>query len=175
MSLSLTKCSRPGPSCRRCRSSHRAPPLLTADELAGAEAAVATALRPDSPARVLQAALARYEAEPGVHSWLDQFWPCRYLGRRAAARPGSCWSRPPRSRPPRVQAGRVLDLRGAVADHVTHHGVPAHPELRGGPRHHPVPVTDFGDRTRPGAPRQALPWPDRRRVQAAEGVRRAGP
>jgi SAM-dependent methyltransferase len=57
-------------------------PLLTAEELARTRAAVEDFLRPDSPARVLQSALASYDAEPGVHSWLDTFWPYRYLGRR---------------------------------------------------------------------------------------------
>ena len=57
-------------------------PLLTDDEIATTEAAVAAFLRPDSPAHTLQAALERYDASPGVHSWLDRFWPSRYLGRR---------------------------------------------------------------------------------------------
>ncbi|KIA61078.1 choline/carnitine O-acyltransferase [Nocardia vulneris] len=57
-------------------------PLLTADELATTEAAVADLLRPDSPARTLHAALAEYDATSGVGSWLDLFWPSRYLGRR---------------------------------------------------------------------------------------------
>ncbi|MFC9974362.1 choline/carnitine O-acyltransferase [Spirillospora sp. NPDC127200] len=57
-------------------------PLLTAGELAETEAAVADFLRPDSAARKLHAALERYDAEPGVRSWLDTFWPYRYLGRR---------------------------------------------------------------------------------------------
>lgn len=57
-------------------------PLLTDDELAATEAAVASFLHPDSPAHRLQAALERYDAGPGVHSWLDRFWPARYLGRR---------------------------------------------------------------------------------------------
>ncbi|MGP4016606.1 choline/carnitine O-acyltransferase [Saccharopolyspora sp. 5N708] len=57
-------------------------PLLTPDELATTEAAVAAFLHPDSPARTLHAALERYDADPDVHSWLDTFWPYRYLGRR---------------------------------------------------------------------------------------------
>lgn len=57
-------------------------PLLTADELAVTEAAVASFLRPDSPGRKLHAALEQYNASDGVHSWLDTFWPSRYLGRR---------------------------------------------------------------------------------------------
>ncbi|MBB5158403.1 choline/carnitine O-acyltransferase [Saccharopolyspora phatthalungensis] len=57
-------------------------PLLSADELATTEAAVSRFLRPDSPARALQAALEQYDAEEGVRSWLDAFWPYRYLGRR---------------------------------------------------------------------------------------------
>ena len=57
-------------------------PLLTEDERAETEAAVAAFLHPDSPAHALQAALERFDAAPGVRSWLDRFWPARYLGRR---------------------------------------------------------------------------------------------
>jgi carnitine O-acetyltransferase len=57
-------------------------PLLTDEQLAETEAAVDDFLRPGSPAHALHAALARYDASPGVHSWLDRFWPSRYLGRR---------------------------------------------------------------------------------------------
>ncbi|MGW1376192.1 choline/carnitine O-acyltransferase [Streptomyces sp. NPDC002446] len=57
-------------------------PLLTADELAATEAEVAAYLRPGGPGRILQAALEEYDATEGVHSWLDTFWPYRYLGRR---------------------------------------------------------------------------------------------
>jgi carnitine O-acetyltransferase len=57
-------------------------PLLTADELAATEAAVASFRRPGSSAHTLQAALERYNSTEGVHSWLDTFWPSRYLGRR---------------------------------------------------------------------------------------------
>jgi carnitine O-acetyltransferase len=57
-------------------------PLLTAEELATTEAAVASFARPGSPARKLHAALERYNADEGVHSWLDMFWRSRYLGRR---------------------------------------------------------------------------------------------
>lgn len=57
-------------------------PLLTADQLAVTEAEVTAFLRADGPGRVLQAALEEYDATEGVHSWLDTFWPYRYLGRR---------------------------------------------------------------------------------------------
>ena len=57
-------------------------PLLTEDELARTEAAVADFLAPDSPAHELQAALEAYDRSDGVLSWLDTFWPYRYLGRR---------------------------------------------------------------------------------------------
>src|SRR5690625_2899239 len=57
-------------------------PLLDKDDLAATEAAVASLLEPDSPAHVLHQALEAYDAEPGVGSWLDRFWPDRYLGRR---------------------------------------------------------------------------------------------
>ncbi|MGV9673662.1 choline/carnitine O-acyltransferase [Nocardia sp. NPDC003482] len=57
-------------------------PLLTEDEYAETEAALADLRRPDGPGRKLHADLARFDAEPGVASWLDEFWPARYLGRR---------------------------------------------------------------------------------------------
>ncbi|MEV5540012.1 choline/carnitine O-acyltransferase [Saccharopolyspora shandongensis] len=57
-------------------------PLLDEDELAATEAAVRAFQSPGSPAHALQAALERYDAEEGVRSWLDTFWPYRYLGRR---------------------------------------------------------------------------------------------
>ncbi|MGH3932457.1 MAG: choline/carnitine O-acyltransferase, partial [Pseudonocardiaceae bacterium] len=57
-------------------------PLLTPDDMAVTETAVASFLRPGSPARTLHAALEQYDASDGVHSWLDTFWPYRYLGRR---------------------------------------------------------------------------------------------
>ncbi|MBH0774677.1 choline/carnitine O-acyltransferase [Nocardia bovistercoris] len=57
-------------------------PLLTDDELATTEAAVDDLLRADGQGRVLHEALREYDATPGVGSWLDLFWPSRYLGRR---------------------------------------------------------------------------------------------
>ncbi len=57
-------------------------PLLTEEERARTEAAVTAFLQPDSPARTLHAELERYNAAEGVRSWLDRFWPARYLGRR---------------------------------------------------------------------------------------------
>jgi carnitine O-acetyltransferase len=57
-------------------------PLLTDAELKQTEAAVEEFLAPGSVARELQAALAEYDASPGVASWLDAFWDRRYLGRR---------------------------------------------------------------------------------------------
>ncbi len=57
-------------------------PLLTDEQRAQTEAEVAAFQRPGGPGRVLHAALEEYEASPGVHSWLDTFWPYRYLGRR---------------------------------------------------------------------------------------------
>ncbi|MFB7723841.1 choline/carnitine O-acyltransferase [Nocardia sp. NPDC056100] len=61
---------------------HWSAPLLSSDEYAATAAAVEDLLRPDSPARTLHADLQRFDAEPGVGSWLDEFWPSRYLGRR---------------------------------------------------------------------------------------------
>lgn len=57
-------------------------PLLTDEQRSVTEAAVAEFLRPDSPARTLHAALEEFDASDGVRSWLDLFWPSRYLGRR---------------------------------------------------------------------------------------------
>lgn len=57
-------------------------PLLTADELEETRRAVASYVQPGSPAHTLHAALEQYDASEGVHSWLDTFWPYRYLGRR---------------------------------------------------------------------------------------------
>ncbi|WP_328860320.1 choline/carnitine O-acyltransferase [Streptomyces sp. NBC_00306] len=57
-------------------------PLLSAGELEATRAEVAEFLRPDGPGRVLHGALEEYDAAEGVHSWLDTFWPYRYLGRR---------------------------------------------------------------------------------------------
>jgi carnitine O-acetyltransferase len=57
-------------------------PLLTDEELTQTKAAVTELLAPGSPGRTLHAALARYHNTDGVHSWLDTFWPYRYLGRR---------------------------------------------------------------------------------------------
>ncbi len=57
-------------------------PLLTDDEFAQTERALEDLLRPDGPGRKLHADLVRFDATPGVGSWLDEFWPSRYLGRR---------------------------------------------------------------------------------------------
>jgi carnitine O-acetyltransferase len=57
-------------------------PLLTETELATTRAAVEEFLKPEGPARVLHADLERFDERPDVRSWLDDFWPHRYLGRR---------------------------------------------------------------------------------------------
>jgi carnitine O-acetyltransferase len=57
-------------------------PLLTPEQLAETESAVAELLAPDSPAHALHADLVAYDARPDVASWLDDFWRDRYLGRR---------------------------------------------------------------------------------------------
>ncbi|MQY06563.1 choline/carnitine O-acyltransferase [Actinomadura macrotermitis] len=57
-------------------------PLLTEEELAATRAEVAAFLEPGGTGRRLHAELAAYDAAEGVHSWLDTFWPYRYLGRR---------------------------------------------------------------------------------------------
>jgi carnitine O-acetyltransferase len=57
-------------------------PLLTDTDYAETERTLDDLLRPDGPARTLHADLQRFDASPGVDSWLDEFWPSRYLGRR---------------------------------------------------------------------------------------------
>jgi carnitine O-acetyltransferase len=57
-------------------------PLLTEPEMAATRAEVDAFGRPGGPGRRLHAALEQYDATEGVHSWLDTFWPYRYLGRR---------------------------------------------------------------------------------------------
>ena len=57
-------------------------PLLTPDQYAQTAAEVVTFLDPDGPGRPLHAALEKFDASEGVQSWLDLFWPYRYLGRR---------------------------------------------------------------------------------------------
>ncbi len=57
-------------------------PLLTAEQLAETEAAVAAFRAPDGPGPRLHAALEEHNNGPGVRSWLDRFWARRYLGRR---------------------------------------------------------------------------------------------
>lgn len=57
-------------------------PLLTEEEFADTEAAVQEFGRADGPGPKLHADLVRYNADPATHSWLDTFWPARYLGRR---------------------------------------------------------------------------------------------
>ena len=83
-------------------------PLLGEDELAATEAAVRDFLAEDSPARDLQATLEAYDSAAGVRSWLDTFWPYRYLGRRdriALTRTSSSCSRTSRPTKPRGRPG----------------------------------------------------------------------
>ncbi|WP_018811390.1 choline/carnitine O-acyltransferase [Salinispora pacifica] len=57
-------------------------PLLTAQEFADTEAAVREFEQADGPGPKLHADLVRYNEDTATHSWLDYFWPARYLGRR---------------------------------------------------------------------------------------------
>lgn len=57
-------------------------PLLMPDEVAATQEELTAFLAPEGPGRVLQAALEEYDSAEGVNSWLDTFWPYRYLGRR---------------------------------------------------------------------------------------------
>ncbi|ACY97498.1 MULTISPECIES: choline/carnitine O-acyltransferase [Thermomonospora] len=55
-------------------------PLLTEEELAATKAELEAFA--SGPGPILHAELERFNAAEGVHSWLDEFWPSRYLGRR---------------------------------------------------------------------------------------------
>ncbi|MCD2195047.1 choline/carnitine O-acyltransferase [Actinomycetospora endophytica] len=55
-------------------------PLLDDDQIAQTKAAVDQLVTGPGPG--LQAALEEYAAAPTTHSWLDEFWESRYLGRR---------------------------------------------------------------------------------------------
>ncbi|EID55723.1 choline/carnitine O-acyltransferase [Saccharomonospora xinjiangensis] len=57
-------------------------PLLDDEQRAVTEKAVAEFVGDDSPARTLHAALEEFDNAEGTRSWLDLFWPSRYLGRR---------------------------------------------------------------------------------------------
>lgn len=57
-------------------------PLLSEQERHQTEHAVDELLVPGGDGERLHEALASYEKEPGVASWLDEFWRDRYLGRR---------------------------------------------------------------------------------------------
>ncbi len=57
-------------------------PLLDQEQLAATTAATDELLSPQSPAHTLHADLGRFAAREDVASWLDEFWPRRYLGRR---------------------------------------------------------------------------------------------
>ena len=55
-------------------------PLLTAEELTETQAAIKAFA--EGAGDQLQAAIKEYNQQEGVHSWLDEFWSSRYLGRR---------------------------------------------------------------------------------------------
>lgn len=57
-------------------------PLLTPEELAETERELDKFCNPDGPGPKLQEALQKFDTTEGVYSWLDMFWPYRYLGRR---------------------------------------------------------------------------------------------
>ncbi|MGH1419729.1 MAG: choline/carnitine O-acyltransferase [Hyphomicrobiaceae bacterium] len=57
-------------------------PLLTEDEYSQTRDSLEQFVRPGGPGEALHNDLLRYNSEPGVHSWLDDFWSQRYLGRR---------------------------------------------------------------------------------------------
>ncbi len=57
-------------------------PLLTAEEIAQTREAIAQFAHADGPGQILHKVLKAFDQQSGVHSWLDEFWPARYLGRR---------------------------------------------------------------------------------------------
>jgi carnitine O-acetyltransferase len=57
-------------------------PLLSAEEWQKTRDALITFSRPGGPGERLHNAILDYDKQPGVYSWLDEFWPKRYLGRR---------------------------------------------------------------------------------------------
>lgn len=57
-------------------------PLLSAAELQQTQQAMQQFARPEGAGEKLHAALQAYDQQDGVFSWLDEFWPARYLGRR---------------------------------------------------------------------------------------------
>lgn len=59
-------------------------PLLSEQELAETHKAIADFSKSGGLAEQLHQALLAYDDTPGVFSWLDRFWPARYLGRRVA-------------------------------------------------------------------------------------------
>ncbi len=57
-------------------------PLLTATELAETRRTIAAFGQSGGAGEKLHRALCQYDQQAGVYSWLDEFWPARYLGRR---------------------------------------------------------------------------------------------
>ncbi|HBR95996.1 MAG TPA: carnitine O-acetyltransferase [Gammaproteobacteria bacterium] len=64
------------------RFEHWCTPLLTPAELSETQAAIRAFFAPDGPAEILNRELHAYNERAEVYSWLDEFWPARYLGRR---------------------------------------------------------------------------------------------
>ncbi|MET7639636.1 choline/carnitine O-acyltransferase [Streptomyces sp. NPDC005438] len=100
-------------------------PLLTEEQLAETRRQVEAFRAPDGPGPLLQSALEEYDARPEVRSWLDTFWPYRYLGRRDRialnanffflfedGRPGD-----PQGEPSGDQCGRAADLIAGALHH----------------------------------------------------------
>ena len=57
-------------------------PLLDEQALQATRSALDTFARPEGPGEKLHQAIIDFDRQPGVDSWLDEFWPARYLGRR---------------------------------------------------------------------------------------------
>lgn len=57
-------------------------PLLSDNELSETKSALENFTKPNGLAEKLQASLKQFNENPNTKSWLDIFWPSRYLGRR---------------------------------------------------------------------------------------------
>ena len=57
-------------------------PLLDDQALQATRSALDEFARPEGPGEKLHQAIKDFDRQSGVDSWLDEFWPARYLGRR---------------------------------------------------------------------------------------------
>jgi carnitine O-acetyltransferase len=79
---SLPRVPLPGLSETSDRFMEWCSPLLTTEERQETQTAIDNFSKPGGLGEKLQGALKSFDEQPGTHSWLDIFWPSRYLGRR---------------------------------------------------------------------------------------------